>query len=784
MRRPGVLFIAVEVILGAILLPVAVNVATGGSLPQGLGFLKPSAWYVVAALSVIVVGMPVWRYVVETRVPTAIGYSRFHRETQRRRVLDRLTQRVTGELAKALEDIPWVPPSLARADDAVMPSADLVPADPVGSLPANIRQAFDQYDRSLLILGTPGAGKTTLLLELARHLLEDVTEQDSPIPVILRLARWKATADTRHSRWPWLRRWMRRPDARYFARWCVSEMTDHNNIPRRLATTWLDIDDGVILLLDGLDEMPELQRRGFIGALDEVQRQRGPLAIAVTCRTADYARIRPPLGLQGAVRIEPLDRPRIEEFLAGHDVTLAGLREALVADDALWTLVDSPLLLALLAAQVRTRNNVPSADGEPKVSTSRLLERYINVALASRPFPARIPFKPATLRGWLTTFARAATPSGLLHWSRAWSTTESRTLACDISPGLAVGSACGLLAVCIVVGPPTPLDASAAVALIAVFGTAGIRSVRFETQGTRERASRGAVAAGWAIGLLFGGLAAASLQLLRLSLDAAWWIAGPFLLTGVYSLIYQATRGGQETHPERVAETDRYYRETADHQFMTGNYLPGTARSRTRVQPTRFTLYVAMGSTLYIMWLLIIGKAAAAVTLGIAAGTVLEGSIAAVRRIAGLPGRHPVALLVRALNPWIVLAVIPVLSYVGLYALTFRGVAALRWADSVARSTADAYHWPFALAGVLLGFVSGQVVAYRFISWDRIGTSLADTAARSWLTHGRRMPWRFRRYLTFVAGTGILRDSPDGYYFRHELLAEHCRENGAAARVI
>src|SRR5205809_2611436 len=297
MRRSRVLFVAVEAIVVLVLLPVTVNVATGGSAPPGLAPLRPFAWYVVASLALVAVGLPVWRFVAESRASPVFRYSRFHRQTQRRRVLDRLTERVDGELAKSLEDIPWIQPRLALAVGAVTPSADILAADPGDRGPEDIRQAFDLFDRNMLILGSPGVGKSTLLLDLARRLLVAATEPDAPVPVLLGLARWTAVPDRDQGRW-W--RWgTRRADAAYFARWCVSEMVEHNGIPRPLATTWLYEDDGVVLLFDGLDEMPEQERRGFIDALRAVQRQRGPLAMAVTCRTADYVRLRPQLAAQG-----------------------------------------------------------------------------------------------------------------------------------------------------------------------------------------------------------------------------------------------------------------------------------------------------------------------------------------------------------------------------------------------------------------------------------------------------------------------------------------------------
>jgi hypothetical protein len=186
MRRPGLVLVAVEALVVLVLLPVTVNVATGGSAPPGLSGLKPYAWYAVALLALIAVGVPAWRYLGDGRGLGGVRYSRYHRETQRERVLQRLRARVDGELARALADVPWIPPRLAGRPDAVRPSPDLLLAAPAEGPPGDVREAFERSDRSLLVLGGPGAGKSTLLLDLARRLLDG-----DAVPVLLGLGGWR-----------------------------------------------------------------------------------------------------------------------------------------------------------------------------------------------------------------------------------------------------------------------------------------------------------------------------------------------------------------------------------------------------------------------------------------------------------------------------------------------------------------------------------------------------------------------------------------------------------------
>jgi len=42
----------------------------------------------------------------------------------------------------------------------------------------------------------------------------------------------------------------------------------------------------------------------------------------------------------------------------------------------------------------------------------------------------------------------------------------------------------------------------------------------------------------------------------------------------------------------------------------------------------------------------------------------------------------------------------------------------------------------------------------------------------------RRLPWRMRRYLAFVAGSGIGRSDHGHFVFRHEVLTDHLRGEG------
>src|SRR5205823_3667441 len=70
-----------------------------------------------------------------------------------------------------------------------------------------------------------------------------------PLPVVLNLASWVAARPT-------------------MAQWLVSEISALYDIPRRLARTWIAADD-LVLLLDGLDEIPSQYQDILVDRINE-----------------------------------------------------------------------------------------------------------------------------------------------------------------------------------------------------------------------------------------------------------------------------------------------------------------------------------------------------------------------------------------------------------------------------------------------------------------------------------------------------------------------------------
>lgn len=193
----------------------------------------------------------------------------------------------------------------------------------------SILDFFLDSDRALLILGEPGAGKTTTLITLAQDLITGAeSDQREPIPVILNLASWTE---------------QRQP----LAKWIAEELTAKYQIPRGLATKWVENDD-LVLLLDGLDEVPDRLRPRCIQFINRFRNEHGLIGIAICSRSEEYYGAGEQLKLSGAVAVEPLSSKQIDNYLAAAGPRLESLRKAINKDPNLKQMARSPLMLSIM----------------------------------------------------------------------------------------------------------------------------------------------------------------------------------------------------------------------------------------------------------------------------------------------------------------------------------------------------------------------------------------------------------------------------------------------------
>ncbi|GAB2987199.1 NACHT domain-containing protein [Saccharothrix stipae] len=294
-----VALIAVGGVTFLVLVPVAINAATGGSAPRVLGPYAQWLWPALGALSAVTAFLAAWE-----PLGALLRRRRPAHPTNRRAALDRVERfvraRVDGSLTEQL-----------RLKLGVVPE--------VGPrLPTRVRHP-------LVVVGEPGAGKTTLLLELAQALLtRAVHDPIQPIPVVVDLGGWRRDDD--------------------FGEWLLRVLADRYRIAPRVGRAWLR-ERNLVLLFDGLDELAPADRvecLAWITALNVSQ--------VVLCTAGDEHEHLPRYDV---VQVEPLSRNAVLELIAACAPRLDGLHDELEKNPDLWDDVRTPLAFALLALAYR-----------------------------------------------------------------------------------------------------------------------------------------------------------------------------------------------------------------------------------------------------------------------------------------------------------------------------------------------------------------------------------------------------------------------------------------------
>ncbi|WNV88530.1 NACHT domain-containing protein [Umezawaea sp. Da 62-37] len=400
--------LGVVTILG--LLPVAINVATGGTAPAVLGPLVDWLWPLIIVLSATMVGLVVWDRGSGQGVrmiPRRPGHPS-HRVNAVDRVELEVLRRRHGSLAEQLVlklGLAAPPhPVLHRMDPATRPDPD----EP----PSGIAEVFAETQQVLLVLGAPGSGKSTLLIDLCAELLSRArADVEQPVPVLLDLANWSTTALKTKGRGR-----STKPDD--FVEWLLREVSARYRIAVPVGRAWL-AEGRLALLLDGLDEVAADDRARCVEQINALGERSAVPRIAVASRAADYERLSSTLRSHHAVRVEPFDREQVEEYLEAVSPRLDGLRTALGRDPELWNSVRTPLMLDLLALTYRTGkpgDDVPSG-GERALFDTFLVEMVARDSTSGAPsaerafrslrFLARLAASPL----WNDLIARGRLPS-------------------------------------------------------------------------------------------------------------------------------------------------------------------------------------------------------------------------------------------------------------------------------------------------------------------------------------------------------------------------------------
>lgn len=217
-------------------------------------------------------------------------------------------------------------------------------------VPRSVLEAV-QDDRlpRLVILGDPGAGKSSLLrylaLEWAR--MPDATARElAPLPLLIELREY--------NHWEC-------PHGKSFIRYLHDAQNwyrlDQFQLDRRLAQR-----DGAVLLLDGLDEIFDPQRRELaVNDLTRFSNEYPNVRIVVTSRVIGYKQQRLSDAEFRHLMLQDLDEPQINDFLERwHNETFspdrtdreakkARLRESINSRPPIRELAGNPLLLTMMA---------------------------------------------------------------------------------------------------------------------------------------------------------------------------------------------------------------------------------------------------------------------------------------------------------------------------------------------------------------------------------------------------------------------------------------------------
>jgi hypothetical protein len=212
-----------------------------------------------------------------------------------------------------------------RNADRVLVDSSLPPLNLTGELVPGIRESPDSatldgitrtFNRvpsgQLVVLGVPGSGKTAL----AVHLITSLTGAAKPTPaVLLPLASWNCEKQTFHE-------------------WALSRMTQ--DYPRLVPTgksagerivgelRELLKSGGVVLVLDGLDELPTSLRRETLGQLNA---QLADERIFLTCRSDEYREMGRALSRSAVIEIRPLSLGKVKRYLESASLSSGSAHE-------------------------------------------------------------------------------------------------------------------------------------------------------------------------------------------------------------------------------------------------------------------------------------------------------------------------------------------------------------------------------------------------------------------------------------------------------------------------
>jgi hypothetical protein len=276
----------------------------------------------------------------------------------------------------------------------------------------------------LIVLGEPGAGKTILLVRLVLDLLAR-RSPDGPVPVLVPLASWNPLSEDLYS-------WLERRLAIDYPGLGEPGPSDTGvSRGRELLEAGL-----VLLVLDGLDEIPDAVRGPAITRINDALRPGQHLVLASRSESFKMA-VRPPTGVEvrlagaGGIELCPLEAAVVADYLrdsAGGSAAAARWDRVLsvIASNGTKPIAQA-LTTPLMASLARVIYN--PRPGESADALSRKPDELLN----KRLFPSRIKIEEHLFDAFIRAAYRPYQDS--VHDCR-WTVDQAERwlifLACDL----------------------------------------------------------------------------------------------------------------------------------------------------------------------------------------------------------------------------------------------------------------------------------------------------------------------------------------------------------------